>query len=47
VDGGLLAAGPRLADRLGEGRGDDRLATPAVGLDLGTTGLDPLVRNGS
>ena len=44
VDGGLLAAGPRMADRLRASRGGTSLDEDAVGLDRGTTGLGPLVR---
>jgi NAD(P)-dependent dehydrogenase (short-subunit alcohol dehydrogenase family) len=44
VDGGLLAAGPRLDARLRERRAGAGPAEDSAGLDLGTTGLAPLVR---
>jgi NAD(P)-dependent dehydrogenase (short-subunit alcohol dehydrogenase family) len=45
VDGGLLAAGPRLGARLRGSRAGDPSAADSVGLDLGSTGLGPLIRS--
>jgi NAD(P)-dependent dehydrogenase (short-subunit alcohol dehydrogenase family) len=45
VDGGLLAAGPRLSARLRERRAGVTQAEDSVGLDRGTTGLGNLIRS--
>jgi len=45
VDGGLLAAGPRLSARLRERPAGASPAEESVGLDRGTTGLGPLIRS--
>jgi len=45
VDGGLLAAGPRLGTRLRERPAGASPAVDSVGLDRGTTDLGPLIRS--
>ena len=44
VDGGLQAAGPRMADRLNAWRPPGAAASDGVGMDHGTTGLGAVVR---